>query len=148
MNDPMSTVQIHELNRAHERSLAAIVAEVKDEVKEFVNTRVRMIKAELQEGLAAVKVALPLLIAALILGFIALLMFSLAIVVLLASAFPGSPYAWFYGFIIVGGVWIAFAGVSAYFAMNALRSGVFPKHTVATLKADKVWLQAEARSQL
>jgi hypothetical protein len=69
-------------------------------------------------------------------------------VVIVASAFTGSAYAWFYSFIIVGVVWLAFAGAAAFFAYNEFRAKAkFPKHTVEVLKADKVWIESEARTK-
>src|ERR687888_475347 len=42
------------------RSLTEIVADLKEETKEFVRTRVEMFKSELQEKLGMLKVAAPL----------------------------------------------------------------------------------------
>jgi hypothetical protein len=47
---------------------------------------------------------------------------------------------------IVGVIWIAFAGAAVFFAYNEFRSkAIFPKHTVEVLKADKDWIESEAR---
>jgi hypothetical protein len=98
--------------------------------------------------MSAVSVALPLGLIALILGATALLLLTGAVVVLVASAFAGSAYAWFYAFVIVGVVWMAFAGTAAFFAYNEFRGKAkFPKHTVEVLKADKVWIESEARTK-
>lgn len=130
------------------RSLGAILSDVADELKEFLNTRVQMIRAELEETLSAVKVAVPLVLLALILAATGFFLLTGAIVVMVASAFSGSPYAWFYAFMIVGVIWIAFAGGAAFFAYNEFRSkAIFPKHTVEVLKADKDWIESEARTK-
>src|SRR5579871_4220199 len=84
-----------------DRSLGSIVAEIKDEVKEFVSTRAQMIKAELQETAEAARTALPLTIIALGLFVTGLLLLTMAAVVLVAFAFAGSALAWFYAAIIV-----------------------------------------------
>lgn len=128
----------------HERSLAAVINEIRDEVKSFVTTRIEMMKAELHETMKAVKVALPLAVLAIALLSVAGLLFTAAVVVLIAHAFMGNPYAWLLAFVIVGAVWTIFAGVAGFFAYSQLRSG-FPKRTVEVLKADKTWLQNEAR---
>ena len=72
----------------------------------------------------------------------------LALLALALAMMPaGSAYAWFYACAIVGVVWIAFAGVAAFFAYNEFRAkAMFPKHTVEVLKADKVWIESEART--
>ena len=147
MIEPMPVETTRTRPNGHDRSLVSIIAEIREELKEFINTRVEMVKAEVQETMGAFKVAVPLGLMALALGWVAFLMFTLAVVVLIHSAFAGSAYAWFYAFVIVGFLWICFAAVSAFFAYNAIRSrGRFPKRTAEVLKADKMWLQTEARS--
>jgi uncharacterized membrane protein YqjE len=131
----------------HDRSLGSIIAEIKEELKDFINTRVQMVKAEVQETLGAARVAVPLILVALALFWVAFLLFTMGAVVLVASAFAGHAYAWFFAAIIVGFAWLCFGAVSAFFAYNAFRSrSRFPQRTVEVLKQDKVWLQAEARS--
>ena len=49
------------------RTLGAILSEIADEMKEFLNTRIQMLKSELHETLAALSVALPLVLLALLL---------------------------------------------------------------------------------
>lgn len=133
----------------HERSLRAILAEIADEFREFVETRLRMFKEEARETLGAAKVAVPLGVLAAGLFAIGLLMLTLAVVAVIAAAFAGNPYAWFYGFIIVGVCWLAFGVVAALFALNEFRGrGHFPRRTIAVLKADKDWLRTEARARL
>jgi uncharacterized membrane protein YqjE len=128
--------------------MGAILADIVQELQEFVNTRIQMVKSELHETISAVSVALPLGVLALILGTTGFLLLTAAIVVIVASAFAGSGYAWFYSFIIVGVVWLAFAGAAAFFAYNEFRAKAkFPKHTVEVLKADKVWIESEARTK-
>lgn len=129
-----------------ERSLGAIVAEIKEELKEFFNTRLEMIKVEFQEAVRGVRVGVPLFVISLWLIAIASLLFTLAVVALVASAFAGSPHAWFFAFIIVGVLWTVAAGIAAVFAYHEFRDK-FPKRTLEVLKADKQWLQSEVRSR-
>lgn len=130
-----------------DRSLGSIVAEIKDELKDFINTRVAMIKAELQETMNAAKTAVPLTLIALALFATGFLLLTMAAVVLIAFAFAGSALAWFYAAVIVAFVWFCLGATAAFFAYNAIRShSRFPQRTVQVLKADKAWLQNEARS--
>jgi uncharacterized membrane protein YqjE len=130
------------------RSLGAILSDIADELKEFVNTRIQMIKSELHETMTAVSVAIPLGLVALVLFVTGLLLLTAAVVALVAAAFAGNPYAWVFAFAIVGVVWIGFGGVAAFFAYNEFRSkSMFPRHTVEVLKADKIWLESEARTK-
>jgi uncharacterized membrane protein YqjE len=129
------------------RSLGAILADIVQELQDFVNTRIQMVKSELHQTMSAISVAVPLGLVALMLTWCGFLLLTAAVVVLVASAFAGSAYAWFYACAIVGVVWIAFAGVAAFFAYNEFRAkAMFPKHTVEVLKADKVWIESEART--
>ena len=130
------------------RSLGAILADIVQELQEFVNTRIQMVKSELHETMAAVSVALPLGLLTLVLVGTGFFLLTAAVVVIIAGAFAGSAYAWFYAFLIVGVLWMAFGGVAAFFAYNEFRSKAkFPKHTVEVLKADKVWIESEARTK-
>jgi uncharacterized membrane protein YqjE len=131
--------------RSNGRNLASIVSEIRDEVKSFIHTRVRIIRADLHEAIAAIKLAVPLALISLVLFGIASLLFTAAAVVLVASAFAGNPYAWFFALIIIGVVWIVLGAIAAFFAVSQFK-GKFPKRTLEVLKADKIWLQAEARS--
>lgn len=134
-------------HKRSERSLGSIIAEIKDELKEFLNTRVAMIKAELQETMIAAKIAVPLALIALALFATGFLLLTMAAVVLVAFAFAGSALAWFYAAIIVAFVWFCLGAAAVFFAYNAFRShSRFPQRTVQVLKADKAWLQSEARS--
>jgi len=130
------------------RSLGAILADILAELQEFANTRIHMVKSELHETLSAVGVALPLGLLTLILAGTGFLLLTGAVVVVIAAVFAGNAYAWVYAFLIVGIVWIAFGGIVAFFAYNEFRSKAkFPKHTVEVLKADKVWIESEARTK-
>jgi len=148
MNEPFvkEARSDHEVRaRSNGRNLTNIVAELREEVKSFIDTRVRIMRAELHETIAALKLGVPLGLISLVLFGIASLLLTAAAVVLVASAFAGNPYASFFALIIVGVVWTILGAIAAVFAINQFK-GKFPKRTVEVLKADKVWLQAEARS--
>ena len=103
-----------------ERALGAIISDIRDEFKEFLNTRMEMLKSEFRETAAAARIAVPL--ALLTLGLLAtgLLLFTGAVVVLVASAFAGNPYAWFFAFAIVGFIWMVLGAGAAFFAFPRL----------------------------
>jgi uncharacterized membrane protein YqjE len=136
-------------NGNQERTLRNILREIGNALTEFLDTRVKMAKSELRETAGAVKTAIPLAVVAVALFVTGLLLLTLALVSLTAAAFAGSTYAWFYGFLIVGFCWVAFGAVTAFFVVNQFRGrGRFPKRTIEVLKADKVWLQKEARGNV
>jgi uncharacterized membrane protein YqjE len=129
----------------HVRSLSAIVAEIKEEVKDFVQTRVEMFKSEVRETLNAWKTAVPLALIAVLLLATAYLLITLAVVGLVAVAFWDNPYRWFLAFLIVGVVWSLGGGLLGWLALREFQSkGLFPKKTMEVLKADKIWIQSEA----
>jgi len=129
----------------HSKNLAAIIAELKDEIKDFVQTRVEMFKSEVRETLDAWKTAVPLAAVAVVLLVTAYLLLTITVVALVAVAFWNNPYHWFFAFLIVGVVWSIGGGILGWMALHEFQStGLFPKKTIEVLKADKMWIQSEA----
>jgi uncharacterized membrane protein YqjE len=129
-------------------SLAEVVAEIRDEIKDFIQTRVQMFRSELREKIAAWKSGAILGIAAAIFAVTGFWLLTLAVVALVAVAFWGSAYAFFWAFLIVGLGWLGMGGTAAFLAVRELRrQGMLPEKTIAVLKQDKSWLQQEARTQ-
>ena len=129
-------------------TLAAIAAEMKEELKEFVQTRIEILKQELREKAARLKIAAPLVAVGLLLLGTAYLLITLSLVAAISAAFANSAYRWFFGFIIVGFAWALLGGVAAYFAKRELElKTLAPTRTIEVLKGDKVWLQREVKNQ-
>lgn len=128
----------------NERSLAELISEIKEEVKEFVQTRVSMFVAEMREKVNNSKSGAVFAGIALMLGWAGFLLLSVALAALVAVAFWGSPYAWFFGFLIIGLLWTIMAAMLALAAVRQFRD-VTPKRTIQVLKEDKIWLQHEAQ---
>jgi uncharacterized membrane protein YqjE len=131
------------------RSLAAIVGEMKNELKDFAQVRIEMFKTEVEEKLATLKIAAPLAgLGALFLGT-AYLLFTMALVGLVVAFFRDSPYQWFFAFAAVAVLWTLVGGIAAYFAKREFElKSLMPRRTIEVLKEDKLWIQAEARNQL
>ena len=147
MNEPVETTTIHGQRATHERTLRAVTEDVLHELKEFIDTRLRMARAEFEETIQSLKMGVPLLLGAFAFVATGFLMLTVAAVAIVTVAFAGSLYAWFFSFLIVGVLWIALGAIAAFFVYNEFRSqGRFPKRTLQVLKADKLWLQNEARS--
>ena len=133
----------------HERSLAAILGEMKQELKEFVETRVAMVKSEFHDKLAHWKVAAPLAGAGVLFLSTAYLLITLALVALAAVFIGETPYRWFFALLAVGALWAVLGGVFLYIAKREFKlSRLMPQKTVEVLKGDKLWLQQEARNQI
>src|SRR5438874_7313512 len=130
------------------RSLAAIAAEMKQELKEFTETRIAMLKSELREKIGHWKIAAPLAGIGIVLLATAYLLITLGLVAL-AAVFIDSQYRWFFAFIGVGVLWALLGGVAVYIAKREFElNRLMPEKTLEVLKGDKVWLQQEARNQI
>jgi uncharacterized membrane protein YqjE len=133
----------------NERSLAAVVSELKDELKEFVTIRVQMFKSEMKDKVSSLKMAAILIAGGLFLGITAWFVLTAALISIIAVAFLPSPYAYFLAFAIVGIVYLLVGTILASFALRELRQrGLMPERTIRVLKQDQVWLQSEARQQV
>ena len=130
-----------------DKSLATILAETREELKEFVATRVGILKAEIDEKVRTWKYVAPLfLIAAALLlaGWMAL---TFALMALLHAVFLPSPYAWLWAGLIVGGAYLVLGIAIGWFAYSEISAaGIAPTRTLQVLKQDQVWIQNEART--
>lgn len=130
------------------RSLGATVNEVKEEFKQFAETRIAMLQSEMKEKMALIKASAPMLAIGAVLGAVAFLVLTGALICLIHMAFGQSAWAWFYAFLIVGVVYGVFGGMAAFMGyQNLTKNGLTPERTIKILKDDKVWLQNEARTQ-
>jgi uncharacterized membrane protein YqjE len=131
------------------RNVAAVLADMKEEIKEFVRTRLALLKTELQEKAKILKVAAPLAIVGILLLLTAYALFTLAIVCLVYAFLPESAFRWFFAFLAVAVAWSLLGGIIAYFAKREFElRGLMPKKTIDVLKGDKVWIQSEVRNQI
>jgi hypothetical protein len=131
------------------RGMAEIMAEMKRELKEFVLTRFELFKTETQDKIKTLKIAAPLAaLGALLLGT-AYLLFTMALVGLVAVFVRNSPYQWFLAFAIVAVLWTLLGAVALYFAKREFElKSLAPTRTIEILKGDKQWIQAEAKNQI
>jgi uncharacterized membrane protein YqjE len=131
------------------RSLADILNEIKNEFQEFTQTRIELLRAELEEKARVMKAAFPLIAIAMMFLTVAFVLFSFALVALVRVAFEGNPYRWFIGFIVIAFLWGIFGGIAALVAKHQLSAkGVMPRKTIQVLSHDKAWLQREAKNIL
>lgn len=136
----------NEVNINNGKSVAALFAEMKQELQDFVQTRVTMFKVELQEKVRVVKAAAPLAVIGATLLLTAYLLFTLALVSLVFAFLPDNAYRWCIAFAAIGVLWLILGGIAAYMAKRELEvKGLLPKRTVEVLKEDKMWIQAEVK---
>jgi uncharacterized membrane protein YqjE len=128
------------------RSLAAILTDMKNELQEFAQTRIALLKREIQEKTEALKSALPLAVVGSLLLSTAFLLLSVALAALVATAFEDNPYRWFFGCLAIAILW-AIGGAGALYAVKRRlsRQSLVPQKTIEVLSGDKTWIQNEAR---
>ena len=136
MNSPYRT------NEVNGKSLAAVVAELKNDVAQFLQTRYQMLVAEMKEKAQNWKVALLWILATVLLAGVAFLLLTGAAVFLIAIAVG---VGW--SLLIVGVAYLILASISAWVVYGELKEqGIAPARTLHVLQEDKVWLQKETRS--
>jgi uncharacterized membrane protein YqjE len=132
--------------RSAERTLDDLLAEIKDEVFEFLQTKAQMFVSEVHENLVYSKKAAIYGVLAFTLLGTGYLLLTLALVGLVAVAFWGSPYAWFFSFLIVGLSW-SILGTMFAIAARVDFKGLAPRRAIKVLKEDKSVLATDAMNQ-
>ena len=131
------------------RSVAAVLADTKEELKQFVETRIAMLKTELREKLKTLKTAAPLGAVGLVLLTTAYMLFTLSLVALVFAFLPDNAYRWCLAFLAIALLWSILGGAAAYFAKREFElKGLMPSKTIRVLKGDKVWIQSEVKTQV
>jgi hypothetical protein len=130
-----------------DKSLAELLAETKQEIREFVITRVGLLKAEFNEKVRTFKYAVPLLAVTAALMLAAWMTLTFALIALLHAVFLPGPYAWFWAALIIGGAYLLLGVAVGWFAYSEIKAvGVAPNRTLQVLKQDQIWLQNEVRT--
>ena len=130
-----------------EKSLGAVLTETKEEIKEFIETRLQILRSEITEKLRIWKYSIPLLLLAVGLLVVGWMVLTFAIVAVIRAWFLPSEYAWFWAGLIVAVIYLIAGGIAGWFAYSGLSgAGVTPKRTIKVLKQDQVWIQNETRS--
>jgi uncharacterized membrane protein YqjE len=131
------------------RTVGSILSDTKEELKEFLETRIAMLKAELRDKVAMLKAAAPLAAVGILFLLMAFVLFSLGLAGLIVAFLPENPYRWCIAFFAIAVLWGIVGGLCAYLAMREFQvKELMPKRTMQVLKEDKVWLQSEVRSRV
>jgi len=132
-----------------ERSYSSLISEIREEIKQFAATRLQMLRAELKERSAALKIAGPLAAVGAILIGTSYLTFTFSLVALVAAFFRNSPFGWFYGAGMVALLFLVFGGIAIYFAVREFKSKPWtPNRTLEIVKGDILWIKAETKGQI
>jgi uncharacterized membrane protein YqjE len=123
-----------------------LLSELKTDLVEFVRTRVQLLLSELPDKTKRYKKTAGFAAVALICGSVAFLLFTAAAVALVAVAFWGSPFTFFWGFLIIGICYLLLGSITlivAYYGLDNLA----PQKTIKVLQDDKTWVRAELSRQ-
>ena len=135
----------HDLHNG--RSIGAILFDTKEELIEFVETRLSMLWIELCENLRALRAVAPLAVVGITMLLTAYMLFTLALVGLAVAFMPANPYRWAVAFAAVAVLWTISGGIAAYFARRKFNmSALMPTRTMRVLKEDSIWIDREVRS--
>lgn len=130
-----------------EKSIATILAETKDELKQFVTTRVNILKAEINEKISRLKAVIPLAIVAVLFLLSGWMVFTFALIALLHGLFLPSVYAWLWASLIVTALYMVVGGIAGWFVYSEIKAtNLTPTRTLKVLQQDQVWIQNEART--
>ena len=131
------------------KSVTEVMENLKEELKEFVTTRLAMLRSELNDKYQSFKMAAPVLTIGFAMLGTAWLLFTGFLVCIIAQAFAPSPWDYAISFILVTVLYAIVGGLVAYLAWRQLKQkGVKPERTIRVLQEDRIWLQAEGKSQI
>jgi uncharacterized membrane protein YqjE len=139
-----------EANHLHNgRTVGSILSDTKEELKDFLETRIAMLRTELGEKIAILKAAAPLAIVGIVFLVTAYMLFTLGLVGVIVAFMPENPYRWCIAFFAIAVLWGLIGGICAYMAIREFQAQeLMPKRTMQVLKEDKLWLQSEVRSRV
>lgn len=100
------------------RRVSSIIAELIGEIEQFIQTHTELFKAEIKQKIPHLLNAARLTAAGGLFLVTGYLFLAIAVVVLIASAFPRNLYSWFFGFLIVGIVSAGFGAVAVFAAKS------------------------------
>lgn len=143
----MADAKNPEIARANDRdSFGSLLLQLKNETIEFLRTRAQLLVSEVRDKAENSKKSAIFAGVALIFGIVAFLLLTLAAVGLVAAAFWGSPFAFFWGFLVIGICYLllgSIIAIIAYFGFTSLA----PQKTIKVLHDDQSWVRGELTRQ-
>jgi VIT1/CCC1 family predicted Fe2+/Mn2+ transporter len=136
---------INDVHAANGKTIPEVLQDFKNEISLFLSTRFQLLQEELSLKATAIKASLPMIVVGLLFLATAWFLFTAAIVVVIANAFPNNPWAYAISFAIVAVLYAIIGGIAAFVGKNMLtKQGLKPEKTIRVLQEDKLWLQTEA----
>ena len=132
-------------NRPYEeKTIVDVLQEIKHEFSAFLTTRIQIAAAEIREKISSLKVAVPMLGAAALLGLVGFLTLTFTLIAVLAE-FLDTQYAWAIAAGIVTVIYLAVAGLVGWLGYREISlQNLTPERTLRVLKADQSWIKKEA----
>ena len=131
----------------NEKSIGAVLAETKEELKDFVQTRLAILKAEISEKIKNGKAVIPAAISAVLFLGTAWLAVTFTLIALVAALFQPRPLAWFFGGLIVTIFYAVIGAIVGLVALNRIKAvNMTPTRTIEVLKQDQIWIQKETKA--
>ena len=130
-----------------EGNLADALSGIKEELKEFVQTRAQLFSVETQEKLLSWKKPVIMLALAAVLLLSAWFGCVFAFVALLHAVIVAGNYAWFWGSLIASGIFLVAALALGRAGFRGIKtSSLAPQRTLRVLKQDQNWIRDRVRS--
>jgi len=139
------------VNRASERpnqSLTTLFSRLTDDLTEFVDTRLQLLKAELKEEASSYARGASLILGGAVIGIIGFALLNAGIAFLVSALFnsadlsPAVRYG--LGFVITASLYLVIGIIVIVVAKRRLaKQRMIPKRSALELKRDKRWLQEE-----
>ena len=136
---------INDVHSANGKTIPQVLQDFKNEISTFLSTRFQLLQEEMSVKATAIKASLPMIVVGVLFLVTAWFLFTAAIVVVIANAFPNNPWAYAISFAIVAVLYGIIGGICALMGKNMLtKQGLKPEKTIRVLQEDKLWLQTEA----
>lgn len=136
---------INDVHTTTGKTVVDVMHDFRNEIVDFIATRAEMLQEELSLKASAIGKAIPMLVVGALFLLTAWFLITGAIIVVIAAALAGNPWAYAISFASVAVLYAVIGGMIALTGRNALKkNNVKPEKTIRVLQEDKVWIQAEA----
>jgi uncharacterized membrane protein YqjE len=132
---------------AYEKPIASSLAELREDLKSFFQTRFELLRAEISEKTRAWKGPAVLIAVAALMLVSCWFAFVFSLVAVLHAWIAGTNFSWFWAGLIVTLFLLLAGGAIGAAAYAGIRSaGLKPTRTLRVLKQDREWVQRQTRA--
>lgn len=131
------------------KSVAEVLQEFKAELKEFLTTRIQLLRSEMKQKMGGYKAGIPSMAIGLVMLLMTFVLLTGTLVCVIALAFNSTGWGYALSFAIVTVIYGATGAVLALYGWRKIKdAGFVPERTMKVLRQDGVWIQSEARTQV